>query len=276
MLAPRRRAAISSVVATVVASALLPSLASASVLAPDSSASDGIGDARTLYVVMAIVALLLVVVVLGAIARAVRSSPEGDEGARRTRGSDRVQLKVGLGLGAVAVVLFVVGVVFAEKTTSVDAADGAEPITIKVDGQQWLWRYEYPPEQASPDGFATDTPYSYYRLVVPVDTPITLEISSTDVMHRWGVPALAPVVDAVPGATSEVNFTATETGTYEGSSRRFSGPGYATMRTVVEVVEPDEYEAFLNEKITGIKEARAAVQQRIDEDKAPGVEFEEK
>jgi len=259
----------------VVASALLPSLASAGILAPDSSASDGVGSARTLYVVMAIVAALVVIAVLAAIARALRSAPAGDE-ARRTRGAGGVQLKVGLGLGAVALVLFVVGVVFTEQTTSVDAADGAEPITIKVDGQQWLWRYQYPAEEESPDGFSTDTPYSYYRLVVPVDTPITLEISSTDVMHRWAVPALAPVADAVPGATTEVNFTATETGTYEGSSRRFSGPGYATMRTVVDVVEPDEYEAFLSDKITGIKEARAAVQQRIDEDEAPGVEFEEK
>jgi cytochrome c oxidase subunit II len=274
LLAPRRRAAISSLVATVVASASLPSLASAGVLAPDSTASDGIGSARTLYVVMAVVAVLLVLAVLGAVARALRSTPDGDQ-ARRTRGSGARQLRVGIGLGAAAIVLFVVGIIFTEKTTSVDAADGAEPITIKVDGQQWLWRYEYPAEQASPDGFSSDTPYSYHRLVVPVDTPVTLEISSIDVMHRWGVPALAPVVDAVPGATTEVTFTATETGTYEGSSRRFSGPGYATMRTVVEVVEPAEYEAFLDEKRTGIKDARGAVQQRIDEGKAPGVEFEE-
>lgn len=275
MLAPRRRVAISTIAATVVASALSPSLASAGVLAPDSAGSDGAGSARTLYIVMAIVAVLVVLVVLGSIARALRSTPAAD-GARRTRGSSGAQLRVGIGLGAAAVVLFVVGIVFAEKTTSVDAADGAEPITIQVDGQQWVWRYEYPAEQESPDGFSSDAPYSYNRLVVPVDTPVTLEISSVDVMHSWGVPTLAPVVDAVPGATSEVTFTATETGTYEGSSRRFSGPGYATMRTVVDVVEPDEYEAFLNEKITGVKEARAAVQQRIDENLAPGVEFEEK
>jgi cytochrome c oxidase subunit 2 len=275
LLAPRRRAAISTVLATVVAFALAPSLASASILAPDSSASDGIGHARTLYVIMAVIAVLVVIVVLGAIARALRSAPSAADGAR-TRGSGGIQLRVGIGLGVAAIVLFVVGVVFTEKTTSVDAADGAEPITIQVDGQQWLWRYEYPAEQDSPDGFSTDTPYSYYRLVVPVDTPITLEISSTDVMHRWGVPALAPVVDAVPGATTEVTFTATETGTYEGASRRFSGPGYATMRTVVEVVEPDEYQAFLDDKITGIKDARNAVGERVDEGKAPGVEFEEK
>ncbi len=111
---------------------------------------------------------------------------------------------------------------------------------------------------------------------MPVDTPITLDIGSTDVLHRWSVPALAPAVDAIPGVTNDVTFTATETGSFEGASTRFSGPGYATMRTVVDVVEPAEYEAFLKEKTAGIKEARAAVQERIDAGTAPGVEFEQK
>ena len=96
-----------------------------------------------------------------------------------------------------------------------------------------------------------------------------------DVLHRWSVPALAPAVDAVPGVTNEITFTPTETGTFEGSSTRFSGPGYSTMRTIVDVVEPAEYEAFLKEKTAGIKEARAAVQARIDDGTAPGVQFEE-
>ena len=110
---------------------------------------------------------------------------------------------------------------------------------------------------------------------MPVDTEINLEISSTDVLHRWSVPALAPSADAVPGISNEISFTPTETGTFEGASTRFSGPGYSTMRTVVEVVEPDQYEAFLQDKIDGIHAARAAVQQRVEAGTAPGVEFEE-
>lgn len=275
MLAPRRRAAFPSAVATVVAFAAMPQLASAGILAPDSTASDGAGSARTLYIVMAVIGVLVVLAVLGALIRALRSKPAEAGEPRRTRGTRSIQTRVGVGLGAVALVLFVVGIVFTEQTTSVDAADGADPITIKVDGQQWLWRYQYPADEASPDGFVSDTPYSYYRLVVPVDTPITLDISSTDVIHRWSVPALAPAIEAVPGVTNEITFTPTETGTFEGSSTRFSGPGYSTMRTIVDVVEPDEYEAFLDEKTTGIKDARAAVQERIDAGTAPGVEFEE-
>ena len=278
MQAVRSRAALVSFAATVAALAATPQIAAADLLAPDSTASDGAGSARTLYVIMAILAALIVIVVFAAIVRALRtrSTPtEAGEDARRTRGTGSVQLRVGAGLGVLAIVLFVVGIIFTGKASEVEASAN-QPITIKADAQQWLWRYEYPIKEPSEDGFSADQAYSYQELVVPVDTPITLDISSTDVLHSWSVPALAPTAEAVPGIQGEVNFTATETGTFEGRSTRFSGPGYPTMRTRVIVVEPDEYEAFVKERIDGIKQARAAVQDRVQSGTAPGVRFETK
>lgn len=255
----------------------MPQIASAALLAPDSAASDGAGSARTLYVIMAIVAALIVVGVLLGIVRALRSrsaAAEADD-ARRTRGTSSVQLRVGAGLGVFALVLFVVGIIFTGKATEVDASAN-DPITIQADAQQWVWRYTYPVQDPSEDGFNDDQPYSYQELVVPVDTPINLEISSIDVLHRWSVPSLALSADAVPGMTNEVSFMADEPGTYEGASTRFSGPGYATMRTRVIAVEPDQYEAFLQDRIDGIKAAREAVQKRVDDGTAPGVRFEQR
>lgn len=278
MQAVRSRAALVSFAATVAALAATPQIAAADLLAPDSTASDGAGSARTLYVIMAILAALIVIVVFAAIVRALRTrttTAETDEDARRTRGTGSVQLRVGAGLGVLAIVLFVVGIIFTGKASEVEASAN-QPITIKADAQQWLWRYEYPIKEPSEDGFSADQAYSYQELVVPVDTPITLDISSTDVLHSWSVPALAPTAEAVPGIQGEVNFTATETGTFEGRSTRFSGPGYPTMRTRVIVVEPDEYEAFVKERIDGIKQARAAVQDRVQSGTAPGVRFETK
>ncbi|HEU4803809.1 MAG TPA: cytochrome c oxidase subunit II [Solirubrobacterales bacterium] len=278
MQAVRSRAALVSFAATVAALAATPQIAAADLLAPDSTASDGAGSARTLYAIMAILAALIVIVVFAAIVRALRTrstAAEAGEDARRTRGTGSVQLRVGAGLGVLAIVLFVVGIIFTGKASEVEASAN-QPITIKADAQQWLWRYEYPIKEPSEDGFSADQAYSYQELVVPVDTPITLDISSTDVLHSWSVPALAPTAEAVPGIQGEVNFTATETGTFEGRSTRFSGPGYPTMRTRVIVVEPDEYEAFVKERIDGIKQARAAVQDRVQSGTAPGVRFETK
>ena len=153
--------------------------------------------------------------------------------------------------------------IFTEQAREVEASSsGAEPLTIQADGQQWIWRYEYPAPEESPDGYNSETPYSYFDLVIPVDTPITLEVGSTDVLHSWWVPALARAVEAVPGDTNTVDFTADEVGTYEGRSTRYSGQGYPTMRTRVHVVEPEEYEAFLEERTDDIDAAREAVNKR--------------
>ncbi len=276
MQAPRTRAALFTLAATVGALVAMPELAAADLLAPGATASDGAGSARTLYIIMAVIAVLIVIVVLGAIARALRSrTAEADEdGARRTRGTGSIQVRVGAGLGVLALILFVVGIIFTGKATEVQASAN-DPITIQTDAQQWVWRYTYPVTDPSTDGYTADQPYSYQELVVPVDTPITLDITSTDVMHRWSVPELALSADAVPGIENEVSFTATETGTFEGSSTKFSGPNYATMRTRVIVVQPDEYEAFLQDRLTGIQDARKAVQARVQDGTAPGVKFEQ-
>ena len=60
------------------------------------------------------------------------------------------------------------------------ASPKAEPLKIKATGQQWLWRYDYP-----------NGAFSYYKLVVPADTAVELELLSTDVVHTWNVPELA-------------------------------------------------------------------------------------
>ncbi len=280
MPAPRRRLAASAAALSASAlfpAALWPQAAAADVLAPDSPASGSASATRVIYLIMAVLALLLVLAVLAAILRAVRGSRGRDaEPDRRTRAAASAQRRVGLGLGAAVLVLFVVGVIFTERARKVEASEsGAEPITIDAYGQQWLWRYEYPEAKASADGYSGETPYSFYELVVPVDTPIELNVGSTDVMHRWWVPALGRSADAVPGVENTISFTADEVGTYPGRSTEYSGPGFSTMRTVVEVVEPEDYQAFLEERTQAIVEARQDVQDRVEAGTAPGVELEQ-
>ena len=84
------------------------------------------------------------------------------------------------------------------------AAAKAEPLTIEATGQQWLWRYDYP-----------NGAFSYYKLVVPVDTAVELELLSTDVVHTWDVPDLAGKRDAVPGKINKSSSAPTKKATYE-------------------------------------------------------------
>jgi len=232
-------------------------------LAPNSPGTDQID---TLLWIGFVAATIVVVAIVGGLLFAARKyrSERGAE-PRQIRGSRRIQIQVAALLGIFAIALFVAGVVFTERAREVPAtgpaglqAAGVEPLRIEATGQQWLWRYDYP-NQA----------FSYYKLVVPVDTTVALDLVSTDVVHTWDVPALAGKRDAVPGKVNEVVFRADEEGVYEGQATTLSGQAYAAMRTEVQVVSPEEYEAFLESQKTGIQAAQDRVVELIAKGETP-------
>ena len=168
------------------------------------SHSPGTDQIDTLFWIGFIAATILIVVVVGALLYVVRRY-RGERGAepRQLLGGRGLQFRVGGVLTVFAALLFILGIVFTdnarEKPTTGDAGLASlksEPLKIKATGQQWLWRYDYP-----------NGAFSYYKLVVPVDTAVELELLSTDVVHTWNVEELARKADAVPGKTNKVFFT---------------------------------------------------------------------
>jgi cytochrome c oxidase subunit II len=131
----------------------------------------------------------------------------------------------------------------------------SKPLVIHATGQQWLWRYNYP-----------NGSFSYWKLVIPAHTEIEMKLESTDVVHTWSVPDLAPKTDAVPGKVSDVVFRADSEGEFYGQSSTLSGQAYAPMRTTVEAVSPERYEEFIKEQQKDIKSAQARVE-KIDAEK---------
>lgn len=231
---------------------------------PHSSATDqietlfGIGFVAFAIVVLA-VNVALVYFLRRRRAAVAAQPPEPREGGRS-------QLRVGAALGAFAVAIFVLSLVFTEKAREAPATGPAglqekgseSSLTIKGTGQQWLWRYEYP-----------NGAFSYYKLVVPVDTAIELQLDSTDVVHTWNVPSLAGKRDAVPGKVHEVSFRADEEGSYTGRAATLSGAAYAAMGTEVEVVSPEEYESYVKQLDTDIQAAQDTVVDQIESGETP-------
>jgi cytochrome c oxidase subunit 2 len=232
-------------------------------LAPHSPGTDQID---TLLWIGFVAAALVVVAINVALFYAVRRF-------RATRGSEPqpvrprrgLQFRVGAALTAFAAILFVVSVVFtsnARQTPSTGSNGLATaktlPLTIEATGQQWLWRYLYP-----------NGAFSYYKLVVPVDTAVRLELNSTDVVHTWNVPDLLGKRDAVPGKTHTVVFLANDEGVFDGESATLSGQGYASMRTAVEVVSADEYQQFVEQQKSQIEAAQERVVGLIENGEVP-------
>ena len=73
------------------------------------------------------------------------------------------------------------------------------------------------------------------------------------------MPDLAGKRDAVPGKHNQVVFRADEEGVYFGQSATLSGQAYAAMRTEVEVVSPEAYEAFVEQQKNDIQAAQDRV-----------------
>lgn len=288
----RRSAAVA-----VLAVAALAAPAQAGLIGPDPH-SPNAEDISIAYWVMLVVAVALFLGVNAALVAAVVRfrAQRGRRAGRVTAGRGSVGRVAGA-IGTLALVIFVFGVVVTSAVREVEpsgdagleaaaartaqvgiagvpAADPLEgeeappeepptgqqtddvaPLEIDGIGQQWLWRFEYP------GGEPGQRTFTYSRLVVPVDTTVVLNITSTDVLHSWFVPSLGGQVQAVPGTVSQTWFKADEEGLYEGGSTAFSGAAYPTMEGSVEVVSPTAYEDFLTTLEDDLADAQSTVQQ---------------
>jgi cytochrome c oxidase subunit 2 len=230
-------------------------------LAPHSPGTDQID---TLLWIGLVAAAIVVVAVNVALVYAVRRY-RGERGAtvREIASGRRLQFRVAGALTIFAAVIFVVSIIYTDKARETPSTGSAglasaksEPLTIEATGQ--LWRYDYP-----------NGSFSYYKLVVPVDTAVELRLVSTDVVHTWNVPDLAGKRDAVPGKVNKVLFSADEEGDFEGQSATLSGQAYAAMRTEVEVVSPQAYEEFIESQKSEIQAAQERVVGLIENGEVP-------
>ncbi|WP_112308871.1 cytochrome c oxidase subunit II [Pseudogemmobacter bohemicus] len=86
---------------------------------------------------------------------------------------------------------------------------------------------------------ATDT-----AMVVPVGKKILLQITGSDVIHSWTIPAFAVKQDAVPGRIALAWFEADKEGIYFGQCSELCGKDHAYMPITVKVVSQEAYDAW--------------------------------
>ena len=138
-----------------------------------------------------------------------------------------------------------------------DTAQNPE-MTLKVNGHQWYWSYEYPdndnltfdsnmvPEEDIKPGQArlleTDN-----RVVLPVNTDIRVLATASDVMHSWAVPAFGLKVDAIPGRANEAWVRITREGTFYGQCSELCGVNHGYMPITVEAVSKEAFARWVEE-----------------------------
>ncbi len=105
-------------------------------------------------------------------------------------------------------------------------------MVVKVTGRMWTWEFEYPGRKMS------DT------LLLPINKPVKLEMTSEDVVHSLFIPAFRIKEDVVPGRQTSIWFMPTLEGTYEILCTEYCGLRHSYMETKSIIVPQARYDAW--------------------------------
>lgn len=147
-------------------------------------------------------------------------------------------------------------------------------LTIKATGNQWYWTYDYIEEGFGFDSYMIGAPavggenrktpevieqleaagYTEQQfllatdtaVVIPVGKTIVVQVTGSDVIHSWAMPAFGVKQDAVPGRLAETWFTAEQEGVYFGQCSELCGNAHAYMPITVKVVSEEVYADWLD------------------------------
>lgn len=111
------------------------------------------------------------------------------------------------------------------------APDGA--LEVRATAQSWLWDFEYPGKKSSGE------------LVLPNGRPVSITLSSNDIIHSFYIPAFRVKQDAVPGAEKTLWFTPDEEGIFDLFCAEYCGTGHSAMITKAVVVSGADFDAWL-------------------------------
>jgi cytochrome c oxidase subunit 2 len=133
-------------------------------------------------------------------------------------------------------VIFAWGAVvyFKERTPPADSTE------VYVVAKQWMWKLEHAEGQREIN-----------ELHVPVGRDVKLIMTSQDVIHSFFIPAFRIKQDVLPGRYTVEWFHATKPGTYHLFCAEYCGTQHSGMVGDIVVLEPAQYEAWINGGSTG-------------------------
>jgi cytochrome c oxidase subunit 2 len=211
-------------------------------IAPPAPASPQAHSIREIYwLVLAITAAIFVLVIGALLLFVVRYRSRGrprEVEAAQVHGHTNLELT----WTAIPVVILAIiaGFVFWKvsdlgATAGLPASEAHAPkVEVTIDAHQYYWQFVYPNGAISIDS-----------LHLPIGKPVQLNVVSHDVNHSWWIPALGGKIDAIPGRTNHMSFSANKLGTFQGQCAELCGLLHAAMKSQVEVTPVADYQAWV-------------------------------
>ncbi len=144
--------------------------------------------------------------------------------------------------------------------------EGKNLLEIRVVAQQFAWNVHY----AGPDnkfgrvgakfledntlGLDPEDPNvkdditTMNQIYVPVDQTVLIRLTSKDVIHSLGIPAMRVKQDIIPGMSTFVWFTPNKVGQYDIVCSQLCGLGHYRMRAVLNVLTKPEYDDWIQQQ----------------------------
>jgi cytochrome c oxidase subunit II len=280
----RRRVRLLAVVlpAVLLGGLVLSPVASAGWFLPESDGSPNADSIRTLYILIALFALVIFIGVEGLLIYSLFKY-RARKGAVAAQIHGNTQLEIGWTVGAAVLLIFITVVTFvllndiknpAKSDIGIDGQPvaaahplyastdqppppGGAGMNIKIIGQQYSWNFQYP-------SINKKRVYAYNDLYVPVGMTVTLDVESVDVAHSWWIPALGGKMDAVPGYTNKTWFKipADAIGqgqkevVYAGRCAELCGRNHADMLARVIGLRYDDWKAWYDSKAQQLQQAQ--------------------
>ena len=284
----RRRALAGALPVALLALLALAQPASAGWFLPQSDGSPNADAIRTLYILIALIALVIFVLVEGLLIWSlVRFRARKGRVAAQIHGN--TQLEIGWTVAAFAILIFITVFTFillddVRNPARSDIDENGNPVAanvqyaatdqpspppdsasmnIRVLGEQYVWSYFYPQAEGE------ERVYAYTDMYVPVGMTVTLDIESKDVVHSWWIPQLGGKMDAVPGHTNKswfkIPLDAIPEGedrvVYEGQCAELCGRNHADMLGRVIGLRFDDWQAWRDQKARDLQQAQEEVAQ---------------
>jgi cytochrome c oxidase subunit 2 len=114
----------------------------------------------------------------------------------------------------------------------------SDVLRVHVVGKQWWWEVRY----ERPGG---ETVVLANELRIPVDVPVLISLSSTDVIHSFWAPSLAGKVDMIPGRTTQLRLQTSEMGRWRAVCAEYCGGQHALMALYVVSVSELDFNVWL-------------------------------
>lgn len=112
----------------------------------------------------------------------------------------------------------------------------ADAMQIRVLAKQWMWKFQYQNGRRTID-----------ELVVPIDRPVKLLMTSQDVIHSLFVPAFRVKQDVLPFRYTMLWFQATRSGRFHLFCAEYCGTDHSRMIGWVNVLSQPAFERWLEQ-----------------------------